>query len=218
MHADHSAKQIFLWSYRLSCSHIKTWEYYVKRELQRVKLSEYTCTESVATEHLLLLYNEKVKEEYEIDWNEKLWNDDNKPNGNKLRYYRNFKMDTSPEPYACCNLSVQHRSVLARLRNDTLPINIELGRHQRPVIPLHERVCNLCHSQSIEDGPHILLECRLYDDLRRNLIRILEGENLLMASSLEQFNFLLSSPVVKTQQALAKTIFNIMKRRKSFNI
>ena len=113
---------------------------------------------------------------------------------------------------------MKHRRALASLRNDTLSINTELGRHQRPIVPLHERLCTLCQAKVVEDGPHVLLECQLYDDLRMNMNTILAEEALLMAPTMEQFNFLMSDSVSKTQQVLSKTIYNIMERRKSFSV
>ncbi len=99
-----------------------------------------------------------------------LWNDLGLANGNKLRSYRKFKVNPCTEPYVKLIRSRQHRSNLAKLRCGTLPLQIELGRFSRPPIPLEERTCNYCNQNIVEDEFHFLMNCRLYSDIRCNLL------------------------------------------------
>ena len=55
------------------------------------------------------------------------------------------------------------RIVLTRWRLSSIDINIE-GRHQN--IPRHERLCNYCTLNEIEDERHVIFICPLYNNLR----------------------------------------------------
>ena len=74
----------------------------------------------------------------------------------------------------------EHRSILAKLRCGTLPLEIELGRFTRPVTPLQNRICKHCNLTAVEDECHFVIVCPYYSDLRYDLIsRVTEFEPLL---------------------------------------
>jgi hypothetical protein len=58
---------------------------------------------------------------------------------------------------------------LSRLRVSSHRLQIESGRRVRPVrIAINERKCNLCGL--LEDEFHFVIECCLYNDLRKKYI------------------------------------------------
>ena len=59
------------------------------------------------------------------------------------------------------------RSIIARLRNGTYPINIELGRYRN--IPLELRLCESCDGGFVETEAHFLCKCETYATLRSSM-------------------------------------------------
>ena len=107
-----------------------------------------------------------------------------------------------------------YRQCLAKLRCGSLPLAVETGRYAKPAIQLNERICKLCNSQSIENEIHFLIECDLYDDLRRELF-----DNMVLVDNC----FMEYNPLVKMcmlmscndlQKCLAKTCFMLFRKRK----
>ena len=63
---------------------------------------------------------------------------------------------------------MKFRTALARLRVSSHRLEIEAGRWARPYKPVSDRICNICNC--LEDEYHFVLECQLYDSLRRKYI------------------------------------------------
>ena len=68
---------------------------------------------------------------------------------NKLRTYKTFKSSFTREPYLNLVTNRNQRCYLSRLRVGSHRLNIELGRHTRPITPAHQRYCKsvaiVCH-------------------------------------------------------------------------
>jgi hypothetical protein len=97
----------------------------------------------------------------------------------KLRLYRCLKTELRVEEYLNWSVTVEQRSLYARLRSGTHPLKIETGRwYQQPVA---ERVCYVCLTGKVESETHFLLECYRYNRQRDKLfasIRKLSGYDL----------------------------------------
>ena len=63
---------------------------------------------------------------------------------NKLRTYRTFKSSFTREPYLDFVRNRNQRCFLSRLRVGSHNLQIELGRHTRPVTPIEQRFCKFC--------------------------------------------------------------------------
>ena len=94
----------------------------------------------------------------------------------KLRTYRTLHRDFVVAQYARAPLSRKDRSTIAKLRNGTFPINIELGRYRG--LPLNQRPCTKC--DAIESEQHFLCECNAYleesDEMFRNVNAIISND------------------------------------------
>ena len=99
-------------------------------------------------------------------WLKKIWDDRGLINGNKLRTYRQFKTSLTTSQYVINLSNREQRSLLAKFRCGTLPLEIELGRFSKPKTPLSDRICKHCNTNNIEDEVHFLTICNLYADLR----------------------------------------------------
>ena len=108
-------------------------------------------------------------------------------------------------------LPLKHRSAFAKFRCGVAPIRIETGPYEG--LSIEERICPFC--SDIEDEKHVLLECRVYNDLRTSLLDkalyFVPGFSDL--SNLEKFKILLSDH--RLICFCAKTCFNIIQRRYS---
>ena len=85
----------------------------------------------------------------------------------KLRTYRKIKMDLTMEKYLESE-DIRGRKLMAKLRSGTNSLRIEIGR--REGLSSGERKCWF-GCDSTEDEEHFLLDCWLYSDFRKDLVR-----------------------------------------------
>ena len=65
-----------------------------------------------------------------------------------------------------------HRSLLARLRGGTAPLQIEIGRYV--CLPVEERKCKTCNTGMVEDEQHFCVGCPSLKKARGPLLRRME--------------------------------------------
>ncbi len=65
-----------------------------------------------------------------------------------------FRKVFEVEPYVLSFMSREHRSYLAQLRNDILPLQLELGRWINKAI--EEGLCLICNNSTVEDEERFL--------------------------------------------------------------
>jgi len=137
----------------------------------------------------------------------------------KLRTYRHFKLEFRIEPYLNSNFSKAVYSSIARLRLGSHNLNIELGRHKRPLVPAEERICEKCDLNEIEDEFHCVMVCKKWTDLRQNLIMTAHNsiEGFLVLNQFEQFCRILNSKKNHINYALGKFLQEALKIAKSAN-
>ena len=88
----------------------------------------------------------------------------------KLRTYRLFKQEFCTEKYLCCNMPGKYKSAYAKFRCGVAPLKIETGRYEALLV--ENRLCfnDTCIGNNmIESEKHVLIECPVYADLRRQL-------------------------------------------------
>ncbi len=59
------------------------------------------------------------------------------------------------------------RKPFAILRCGTAPLPIETGRFEQPMFEAHERYCQVCNAENVEDEKHFLLLCPAFTDERQ---------------------------------------------------
>ena len=99
---------------------------------------------------------------YQRDWNEKLHTI------SKLRTYVTFKSNYETEKYLKLNITKNDRSRLAQFRCAVLPLKIQTGRFSG--LASEDSLCQVCDQHAVESEIHFLLQCHVYDDLRKILI------------------------------------------------
>ena len=114
----------------------------------------------------------------------------NKP---KLRTYKLFKQNCNTPDYVTGCLNRCERSLLAKFRCGILQLKIETGRFDNT--KLEDRICEFCDESKIEDEFHFLIECNLYNDLRKVLFTKVRSKNSIFEtlSLKEKFIFLLKN-------------------------
>ena len=93
---------------------------------------------------------------------------------------------------------------LSRLRISANRLEVKTGRWHKPV-PLNERKCRTCLN-CLEDEFHFLLECPLYNELRKHILNHINGkywiwQNLLKVDNRKQnwyYKFILVQYKMKT--------------------
>ena len=85
---------------------------------------------------------------------------------NKLRTYRLTKREYKTENYCLSRPPLKHRSAFAKFCCGLAPIRIETGRYEG--LDVGRRTCPICKN-GIEDEKRVILQCSLYDDIRKYL-------------------------------------------------
>ena len=93
----------------------------------------------------------------------------------KLDIYREIKEDYRVEPYILYIRNKRHQQALARLRVSSHNLYIETGRHSRPFVPRHKRICNYCPLNEIDNEKHFLLKCTFHSVERRSLFKVVNS-------------------------------------------
>ena len=113
-------------------------------------------------------------------WYTNMHNDDNNPNGNKLRTYRKIKDSYELESYLLTDIDKTAVSIFTKIRISNSKLLIEEGRHYK--IPLEQRLCKLCKVE-IKGEIHFVLKCDRLAPERSKMI-----ENIYQSSTI--FNLL----------------------------
>ena len=86
---------------------------------------------------------------------------------------------------------------MAKLRLGVLPIRLETGRNQRPILPADQRLCQQCSLGVPEDEVHFTLECPRNQILREKLLSF-TNESFHSLDSTDKLRYLLNnSEIVK---------------------
>ena len=146
----------------------------------------------------------RVHEVFQNIWRNKLNNIDE---NSKLRMYTTIKTEFKLEPHLYLVKNSKHRNAISKLRASSHTLEIERGRFTRPVTEIQQRLCNIC--KVVEDEQHFLLDCPLYDDLRRHMMtKICSIEpGLTGLSKAATFIFLLTNEQPEILKSVGKFIY-----------
>ena len=108
------------------------------------------------------LYNDfkcRIYEQYMASWKQSISDIEVHP---ILRTYYLFKDDFCLESYLININDYVVRKCLSKLRMSSHSLEIEIGRHKNPKVPVDQRICNKCVLNVIEDEFHFLVICPKY--------------------------------------------------------
>ena len=124
----------------------------------------------------------------------------------KLRSYINFKTEYGETGEYVQKVRIKpHRSLLARLRGGTAPLQIETGRYIG--LPVEERICRSCNTGQVEDEQHFCVECPALEEARAPLLHLLNLHHVDSGavSDEDKFISIMQSPDSRT----AKLLYNM---------
>ena len=84
--------------------------------------------------------------------------------------YRVFKTTFEYESYLDI-IPGKLRTYIVKLRVSVHPLKIQTGRYARNNIPRHERYCECCNLNDIEDEYHFVCICPTYLNIRNKFIQ-----------------------------------------------
>ena len=160
---------------------------------------------------------------------------------NKLRTYKTFKSSFTREPYLDLVRNRNQRCYLSRLRVSSHRLQIELGRHTRPVTPVEKRYCQYCSPPpprtcsppppsspgtlpaappAIDTEYHFVIECPMLDIERNCLFTRLGNHNPNFAtfSKTEQFKTLLCPTTAENTKLIHRFIKNMFAKREKYDV
>ncbi len=118
--------------------------------------------------------------------------------------------------YLCKPLSYNVRNSFSNLRCGTAHLPIETGRFEQPSIEAHERYCQVCNAENVEDEKLFLLLCPAFTDESQKLFHTVSTvyTSFNDMSNYEKFIFLMSEPSV--YRFTAKTCHIMLQKRRDF--
>lgn len=172
MNTSRLTKKVFSWCASLASRRVPNWPYKVQQQWESLDLGQLVDLEvagQMSRRYLTQLVSSAVGRATEVKWHDDL-NRVGAKRGqgrNKLRTYRQFKLDPGTEDYVRALLPPTHRSALAKFRCGTAPLRIETGRYEG--LAEDDRTCFACNYSCVEDELHVLTVCPLYHDIRTEL-------------------------------------------------
>jgi hypothetical protein len=156
-------------AYKADQEQTQSWSKCIHFVLEQLGLGRMWHQKKKITASKKAIYKIKksIRAQFENKWLDSMKNDVRKRPGehNKLRIYRQFKLNFELENYLVCIPNEIHRKMLCKFRISAHKLNIEMGRH--PHIDVYKRVCNMCKIEAVEDEGHFLMDCTVYSEMRK---------------------------------------------------
>ena len=109
-----------------------------------------------------------------------------------LRMYKLIKTNFSMEHYLNLIKEAKYRRSLTKLRLSSHNLEIERGRHTKPVTPVIERLCIVC---VVDDELHFVTSCKKHTTERERLYSYVDSHvpNFCNLNNAERFIYLLTN-------------------------
>ena len=145
---------------------------------------------------------------YKVDWSIKA------RNSIKLRTYIKLKIEHSLEEYLFYIPDTRWMKALSVLRMSSHMLVFERGRHvKRLKLPLEQRICQRCTSNSVDDEIHFLITCSYFAMQRTSLLaesKLLNSEFDSLSND-DKFIYIMSSTHRPLVICLAKYTYSCFK-------
>ena len=132
------------------------WAVHIKKVLERAGFAEIWLNPHIVDQRAVINnLQQRLQDQYTQSWQSELSNTTGKPL---------FKRNLAPEAYL--TLPSYLRIPICKLRASAHALRIETGRYAMPSpIPADQRTCWVCNNTEIEDEPHFMFSCKLYEEL-----------------------------------------------------
>ena len=154
---------------------------------------------------------QKIHNEFIQDWKQSIQDLDKHP---LLRTYVHIKSEYRIEPFLTMIKNSKHRTALARFRASSHTLEIERGRHSRPITPVENRLCSEC--KLVENEIHFLTQCKIFDTERMLLYQQISQKfpDFSALDSFCKFQFMLTFNDENLLNLVAKFVYNGLEKRK----
>ena len=194
------AKRVFYELKNLNDMGFKTWVTSVRELASRYNVS-------IDSELDVNVFKQKWQETLErkliLDWQNEIIDDSKHP---IFKTYKMFKSEFKFEPYLELLKDPKYRIAVSKLRASSHMLEIERGRHTRPITPVENRRCPKCNV--IENEIHFALECTIYQNERLELfdkIRSIDSWYIDLPPE-NKFVYLMNSENVRIMKWFAKFV------------
>ena len=79
--------------------------------------------------------------------------------------YRKLQTRPLPASYVFATMTVKRHWTMSAIHRGCLPLAVERGRFHLAKLPLKDRLCIFCTTNSVEDVPHFVLFCPKYNSI-----------------------------------------------------
>lgn len=152
-----------LYQDQLNKPQIKNWCSSLKQLLLTLGFGEAWYYQSVGNKNIFLtLAKQRIRDQFLQNWNSRLHD------SSRAIFYRNIATFMF-QPYLDIINIAKNRINLTRIRVSSHRLHIETGRWKKPIAtPINERKCSIC--DKLEDEFHFVLECKMYESIRKEFI------------------------------------------------
>ena len=139
---------------------------------------------------------------------------------NKLRFYKTFKGSFTQEPYILNILNRNQRAWLSRFRTSSHNLRIERGRYTTPVTPIHQRICQYCTGDKLDNEEHAILFCETFELKRQcffGRLKALFPEFETLKTD-QKLRFILCPPTAQLAKCVSKYLGIISNTRSEIDL
>ena len=179
----------------------------------------YTKLLKIVQEYGIILDNNPNKNDvkqivynkFTHDWKTAIMDIDKHP---LLRTYTHIKFEFKIESFLMLVNDARYRTAMARFRSSSHNLEIERGRHTRPITPIQNRLCTNCNT--IENEIHFLTECKILETERVLLYQqiLQKFPDFSYLDNFCKFQFMLTFHDKELLNLVAKFIFVGLGRRR----
>ena len=195
--------QAFLESKRLHKIGLSTWYSSVVKLAEEYEVDLDTMNKESIKIHLTSQFKE--------NWLKQI---NDLTNNSSLRTYCQLKSDFKIEPYLTHIKNYKFRNALSRLRINSHLLEIERGRHTKPITPVERRLCS--HCSVVETEFHFVTECLLHETDRHILFSGISNKfpDFAQLDNICKFKFMLTFPDEEVLSSVGKFVFKCFEKRK----
>ena len=155
-------------------------------------------------DNFMIVMKQRIKDVYNQTWHATV------QDSRKAITYRTFVHCIQPQVYLKYVHNIKYRSALIRLRLRNNHLRVETGSWNGPTaIVYHQRICQMCNMNQIEDEYHFVMSCPLYSQLRKMYI----PKFYRVRPSMHKFVILMSSENVKLLNKLGNFACKAFEKR-----
>ena len=147
---------------------IENWTTHVKTLTFNLNLGSFWETQTLERRcRFINNVKQQTKDNFIDDWTEKISCQNQQT---KLRTYNTFSFFPKLVTYVSDLTDTRLIAALARLRLSSHNLEIERGRHTRPITPVANCICRRCQTTQVDDEIHFLMQCNMFELDRKALL------------------------------------------------